>query len=148
MILITTDYMQKYFPLWSKYCENPDTCEPDVDILEEQRDRAQNIMLTFILVDETTMTDPLREQLLCVIKYLCFGLKQGDTEFATDPQIVKDYKDVYKLWLAFKKGEIPVDAVTKSAVNRIMIKSKRRLFNEYFDPNSHYPSPEDDRGLL
>jgi hypothetical protein len=138
MILIATDYMQKYFPLWSQYCEDPDTKEPSVTILEEQRDRAQNIMLGFIQVDETTMTDPLREQLFSVIKYLCFGLKQGDTEFSTDPQIVKDYKDVYKLWLSYKKGEIPVDAVSKSGINRVTIRSKPRLFNKWFNPKPTY----------
>lgn len=141
MELITTDYIKKYFPLWDRYCNSNTT------LLEEQRERAQNILLGFIIVDETSITDPLREHLFNIIKKLCFDLKNGDTEFQTDPAIVSDYKATIKLLLQYKSGDIPVDAVAKSSVKHVAIHSKHRLFGHGFGPNN--PGDEEHkRGLL
>ena len=141
MELITTAYVQRYFPLWARYCDN------DAALLADIITQSQNDLLGFICVDETTMTDPIRGYLFIIIKYKCFGLKNGDTEFQADPQIVKDYKDTYKLLLSYKKGEIPVDAVPKANVNKVKIESKDRLFRHGFGPCN--PSDEEHKiGLL
>ena len=133
MELISLSYIKSHFPLWSQYCTNPDTGEPDDNILEGERDMAQVDLLDYVDVDENSITDQLRVHLFNLVKYRLFGLKQGDTEFSTDPQIVKDYKFSRDILLKYKKGELQLNPVPTTGYNKVTIKSKKRLFNKWFN---------------
>lgn len=146
MELITSTYVKTHFPLWSRYCIAANNQTAD-EILQGEIDMAQNDLLDYVAVDETTITDQFRLHLFNIIKYRLFGLKHGDTEFQADPQIVKDYKYTRDVLMQYKKGQLSVDAAPSTGPNRVTIKGKHRLFDHGFGPCN--PGDEEHkRGLL
>jgi hypothetical protein len=132
-MFIDKDFVKSNFPPWSKYCvdENGDTQD---SILESCIQLAEKKLLTYVKVDESTITDSLILDLFNIVRYNCFGLIQGDTEFKEPPQIVKDFNATIKNLEQYKSGELRIEGAPTSGVNKVTIKSKPRLFGSYFNP--------------
>lgn len=122
MTLITLDIVKSKFPLWNSYCQTDNELTAIVN-------DSETIMLEYIKVTSETMTPQLILHLINIIRKRCFDTKHGDTEFESEPQILKDYKETMKLLLGYREGTTsiqPADLVVPA--NLVSITSKPRRF--------------------
>jgi len=99
MNLITAAAAKAKFELWEDYCTIPGSVQTPEQVFANKISDAEAEMLQY-LPDLTlaTITENQERHLINIIRYRCFQIKHGDTQFETDPAIVYDYKQTID-WL-------------------------------------------------
>ena len=121
MSLITVAYVQSNFPLWDKYFldENGDESET---VLQGEIDNSEAVYSDYVSVDEDTITDLQKLQILIIVKKRGFDRRHGDEEFESRPTILKDYDALIK---QLQEELMDSDNITLTA--------KTRRFNSWFN---------------
>lgn len=126
--LISAKYVKSHFPLWDKYCIDPDTGDVSDNMLLNAIEMGHARFYSYVSSERTTMTEGLRADLLTIIKYIMFGYKHGDADFENKPQIVKDYDETIKRLAEYKSGDQKIEPSPVSTKPAARISSKKRLF--------------------
>lgn len=92
MALVDATFVKDKFELWEDYCTIPGSSKTADDVLNDKIEDAENEFLQYLSVTEADITGNQKRLLMNIIRYNCFRVKHGDTEFDHEPQIIQDYK--------------------------------------------------------
>lgn len=105
MALITLEDAKDKFEVWEDYCTIEGSAKTPDQILQEKIDDAEIELTEYLDVDETTVTDREIRHLVNIIRYNCFRVKHGDTDFDNKPQIVVDYENTIERLKEWQGGD-------------------------------------------
>jgi hypothetical protein len=125
MALIDITEVQEKFEVWEDYCTINGLDKTAEEVLQDKIDDGETELLEYLTVDEDTITAIHQRHLMNIIRYNCFRVKHGDTEFENKPQIVVDYERTIE---ALK--QMKVSDELGAAQDLPQLKAKTRIFDE------------------
>jgi len=133
MALIDIQYVKDNFEEWEEYCTVPNSAIDPEKTLSRKIALAEAELLEYVTVDQQTISDSLKKHLLNLIRYQCFLIKHGDTQFEYPPAIVKDYNKSISILEKYRKGEIKFPPDPPNAdKDDVRFSAKDRQFDEWF----------------
>lgn len=130
MPLITKSHVKDRWPEWETYCSAHDDLTPDeaLDLAITDATTAFQELLPEVNADN--INDALRRHLRRMVKKEAFDFLHGDTEFATTPQIVQDYRDSLETIERYRTGELALPIKDEPGDNdeEVRMNSKPRRF--------------------